>query len=230
MNDQAPLPPGQFDIHEFPRFGLSKFARRFPREPTRVTLKIGGDVARELNIGAALLASPRAHLTADFHCVTTWTARGLRWGGWRFKEVYEKLIVPLAAPDPMALLVVMRGEDGYCARLPLEYLLKDDVLLANELNEAPLGVDHGAPLRLVAPAHYGYKNCKHLTAIEFWRDARHYHFPRPYPTFMDHPLGRVALEERGRWIPAQLLRVLYRALIPFTVRSFRRALDDHERR
>jgi DMSO/TMAO reductase YedYZ molybdopterin-dependent catalytic subunit len=35
-----------------------------------------------------------------------------------------------------------------------------------------LTVAHGAPLRLVAPAHYGYKSAKHLSRIEFWRDGK----------------------------------------------------------
>ena len=39
---------------------------------------------------------------------------------------------------------------------------------------------------------------------------------------MDHPRGRVAFEERGRWVPPGLLRFFYRLLIPGTIRNFAR--------
>lgn len=223
------LPPGQVEAKTFPRFGLGRFARRFPRDPHGLDVVLRGDVATEVALGERLATLPRVELEADFHCVTTWSVRDLRWGGWRFREVYETLVVPLAKPAADATLLVLRGADGYCSSLPLVDALADDVLLADTLDGAPLGLAHGAPLRLVAPAHYGYKNCKHLAAIELWRDARNYRFPRPYPKLMDHPRARVAPEERGRFVPAWLLRPIYRLLVPSTVRAFERALGEHER-
>jgi DMSO/TMAO reductase YedYZ molybdopterin-dependent catalytic subunit len=44
--------------------------------------------------------------------------------------------------------------------------LAGDVLLAGRLDGAPLDARHGAPVRLVAPAHYGFVNVKHLCRIE----------------------------------------------------------------
>ena len=106
--------------------------------------------------------------------------------------------------------------------MQLHDLLADEVLLADTLDGDALPIEHGAPLRLVAPAHYGFKNVKHIAAIEFWRDSRAYRFPFPYPQLMDHPRGRVAFEERGRWIPPGVLRFFYRLLIPGTIRNFAR--------
>jgi len=103
--------------------------------------------------------------------------------------------------------------------------LADDVLLADRLNGAPLDVAHGAPLRLVAPAHYGYKNPKHVNRIEFWPDAAQ--FQPPALAFMDHPTARVATEERGRVFPGWMLRYLYRPLVRSTIRTFERALAQH---
>lgn len=187
-------------------------------------------MAHALTIDRQLHDLPRIDQRSDFHCVTTWSVVDAAWSGWRFADFYARVVQPEAAPDAGATLVVFRGEDGYCSCLPLEDLLQADVLLADRLNGAPLGLEHGAPLRLVAPAHYGYKNVKHLTAIEFWRDRRAYRFPFPYPALMDHPRARVAFEERGRWIPGALLRYCYRLIIPFTVWNFARALAAHRRR
>lgn len=217
------LPPGQRLSTQFPRFGLGRFARRFPDNLDAPRLRIHGDVARELSVEAEWNRLPRISQASDFHCVTTWSRLGEQWAGYRFGDCLAQLIVPLAEPAADAQWVVFHGQDGYRCALLLEDLQAHDVMLADHLNGAPLGLDHGGPLRLVAPAHYGYKNVKHLCAIEFLRDARRYRFPQPYPRFMDHPRARVAFEERGRWFPGWLLRWLYRPLIPFTVRNFARA-------
>lgn len=225
----APLPPGQFEYSRFPRFGLGKFAARFPAAPERIRFRIAGDVECELLAETAFAALPRVEQRSDFHCVTSWSISDCRWSGVRFTDFHAQLVQPLARPLPGAELVVLRGEDGYCTSLPLADLLRDDVLLADRLNGEGLGIEHGAPLRLVAPAHYGYKNVKHIVAIEFWRDARAYRFPFPYPSFMDHPRARVALEERGKWFPGWMLRV-YRLIIPLNVALFALALAAYRRR
>jgi len=42
--DPSPLPPGQVEIDEFPRFGLANLAFRFPTETERIELAVDGDV------------------------------------------------------------------------------------------------------------------------------------------------------------------------------------------
>jgi hypothetical protein len=39
--------------------------------------------------------------------------------------------------------------------------------------------------------------------------------------------ARVAFEERGNGMPSWLLRLIYRLLIPSTIRRFRRVLERH---
>ena len=224
MSDSK-LPPGQYDIGEFPRFGLTQFANRFPRQTERIELQIRGDVRNTTVLSTELSNLPRTTQISDFHCVTTWSARSLRWGGYRFSDFFEQLVLPAAQPEPDAKFVLLRCQDGYKTALPLDDLMNEGVLLADELDEQPLTIAHGAPLRLVAPAHYGYKNAKHLKGIEFWRDARQYH-PAAF-RFMDHPRARVEFEERGRWIPGRLLRLLYRPLVRSTIGLFEQRLNDH---
>lgn len=222
-----PLPPGQRARPDFPRFGHSAFAPRFPRRPHALHLEIDGAVRTSLTLGPeAWAALPRHDQVSDFHCVTTWSHQALRWSGVRFADLYRLCACQHAGVDPQATLVVLQGDDGYHAALPLEDLLADDVLLADRLDGQPLPVAHGAPLRLVAPAHYGYKNVKHLRRLRFRPDDGQY---RPVgPAFMAHPRARVALEERGQGLPGWLLRHLYRPLIAPTVRRFAAALAAHE--
>ena len=226
-----PLPPGQRETPDFPRFGLTPFATRFPAQTESIHLYISGDVANAPDVGTQLAQLPRVTQTSDFHCVTTWTRRGLRWSGVRFADFYEQIVVPLCPPDPAsgqpardARFVVLRAQDGARTSLPLEDLLSPDVLLADHLDGQPLPMEHGAPLRLIAPAHYGYKSVKHLHRIEFWRSSQHY---RPFGLrFMVHPRARVAFEERGQWVPGWLLRTLYRPLIGKTVARFEQGMRE----
>ena len=221
------LPPGQRARADFPRFGLLPFAERFPARPDRIGLRIVGALRCEIELRAAALARlPRVEQLSDFHCVTTWSHRALHWSGVRFRDLHAQLIQPLAGPAADAGWVILRGQDGARTSLPLADLLGDDVLLADRLNGEPLCLAHGAPLRLVAPAHYGYKSIKHLCRIEFRRDLHGYR-PAAF-RFMEHPRARVALEERGQGLPGWLLRGLYRPLIPHTVARFARALRAHQ--
>lgn len=204
------LPPGQFTGKAFIRFGLGRFISKPVAHDGPCRLELRGLVARPRVIGEELADLARVTQVSDFHCVTTWSICGLEWQGIRFRDFCERLAEPLAE----AGTVVFHGLDGYRCALDLADLMADDVLLADGLAGAPLGLDHGAPLRLVAPAHYGYKNVKHIAAIEFRKDRRGYRFPLPYPGLMDHPRGRVAHEERAQFLPNWLPRPIYRLFVP----------------
>lgn len=212
------MPPGQREAVAFHRFGLTRFAARFPKETTTCTLHIGGDVETALDLIDPLSGLPRIAQTSDFHCVTTWSVRALRWEGVRFAEFYSRIVLPRAVPHAAATQVALRGQDGARTAMLLEDLMASDVLLADRLNGEPLSVDHGAPLRLIAPAHYGYKSVKHLCGVECHSPAADYRVSGF--RFMDHPRARVAFEERGRGVPGWLLRYAYRPLIAGTVRRF----------
>jgi DMSO/TMAO reductase YedYZ molybdopterin-dependent catalytic subunit len=225
MTSPAPLPPGQRELAQLPRFGLTPFAPRFPSVVDRTPLRIEGEVAASFDAGERLADLPRVEQVSDFHCVTTWSRRALRWSGWRFADFYRQIVLPLAGASADAHFVVLRGQDGARTSLPLDDLLAGDVLLADRLDGASLPLAHGAPLRLVAPAHYGYKSVKHLHRIEFLCSDAGY---RPMGLrFMQHPRARVVLEERGQGLPGWLLRYLYRPLIGPTARRFERELRRH---
>ena len=228
MNTSSHLPPGQYDSPTFPRFGATPYADRFPSETTQVQLSIAGDVRQPVTVGPELARVERVEQRSDFHCVTTWSHRALHWSGIRFSDFYARIAKPLAGPGPDAGFVVLRGQDGYRTSLPLSDLLADDVLLADRLNGEALSVAHGAPLRLVAPAHYGYKSVKHINRIEFRRSGAGYRPAGPrWLSFMIHPRARVSHEERGLWIPGWILRYLYRPLVRPTAQRFELALRRH---
>ena len=221
----SPLPPGQRETAEFPRFGLTQFASRFPSQTAKATLQVIGLVDRELSLDGPLEQLPRVEQVSDCHCVTTWSRRSLRWGGVRFMDFFERVVKPQARPHAAATLVALRGQDGARTAMWLEDLLSSDVLLADTLDGSPLNIDHGAPLRLVAPQHYGYKSVKYLARIEFRLPSSGYRVSAL--TFMDHPRARVLHEERGRYFPGWLLRYAYRPLVDRTIALFRKASLEH---
>jgi DMSO/TMAO reductase YedYZ molybdopterin-dependent catalytic subunit len=64
------------------------------------------------------------------------------------------------------IAVLCEGADGAFARmLPLDEALRDDVLVAYEMNDRPLPPIHGAPIRLVVPRWYGMASVKWLRRI-----------------------------------------------------------------
>jgi DMSO/TMAO reductase YedYZ molybdopterin-dependent catalytic subunit len=218
-SSEARLPPGQRAIDEFPRFGGVAFAKR-PLKTRNIRLEISGPFEQSIVLTEAELATlPRITHTADFHCAAGWSHLAPKWSGFRFRDVWEKLILPKAKPGSEMQFVVLRCQDGYRTSLPLSDLLVPNVMIADRLNDQPLSVDHGAPIRLVAPAHYGYKSAKHLERIELRANDVGY---RPLmPRLLDHPRARVALEERGQFLPGWLMRYVFRPFIKPIIRKLK---------
>ncbi|HSN85530.1 MAG TPA: hypothetical protein VL025_02180, partial [Thermoanaerobaculia bacterium] len=105
MRTNPPLPPGQRDIESFPRFGLTPFAVRFPKETGTARIQITGDVEASVEVSKELDLVARVEQCSDFHCVTTWTHRALHWSGIRFSDFYQQIVMPLAGPAPGAAFV-----------------------------------------------------------------------------------------------------------------------------
>jgi DMSO/TMAO reductase YedYZ molybdopterin-dependent catalytic subunit len=224
LGDHSPLPPGQRLIGEFPRFGVVSFAKR-SLDHQEIRLEISGPLAQPVVLTAMEFAKlQRVTLAADFHCAAGWSYRALRWSGFRFLDVWNTFIRPNSDSGNELGLAILRGQDGYRTALPLADLIAPDVLIVDRLDDQPLSVEHGAPIRLIAPAHYGYKSAKHLVGIELRRDGRGY---RPLlPRLLDHPRARVAFEERGQLLPGWLLRYAFRPFIRPIIRDLKRITAD----
>ena len=214
------LPPGQKESDIFPRFGLPQYANRFPTVLDKIQNSIGGDL-EEFEITDQLTSLTRVHQVSDFHCVTTWSKLQLNWSGYRFNEFYKKLILPKVTGEMS--FVVLKAQDGYKTSLPLTDLMQQNVLLADQLDQEPLTIEHGAPIRIVTPDHYGYKNVKHLKSIEFYKEKQI--IKSGYLNFMDHPRARVAYEERASTGPSILFRWLYKFGIKSTIQDFEKATE-----
>jgi len=131
-------------------------------DPKTWQLRVGGRVERPTSISYhELKALPRVEQVSTFHCVTGWTVKNVRWGGVRLGEV-----LALAQPKDVAHAIeFVSMEKPYVDYLTLEQAGLHDVMLAYEMDGKPLSRAHGAPLRLIIPEMYGYKNVKWLNGI-----------------------------------------------------------------
>lgn len=75
-----------------------------------------------------------------------------KWLGYPLQEVLKR-----AKPLKDANMVLSTSEDGFSASTPLSVLQENkDALLAVAMNDEPLPLEHGYPVRMVVPGLYGY--------------------------------------------------------------------------
>jgi DMSO/TMAO reductase YedYZ molybdopterin-dependent catalytic subunit len=144
-------------------------------DPATWELSIGGLVEEQVSFNyEQLRALPRVNQISTFHCVTGWTVKNVHWGGVRMKDVLAQ-----AKPLPNAhAFEFTSAETPYIDYLTTQQASLADVMLAYEMNGKPLLREHGAPLRLIIPEMYGYKNVKWLNRIDlvpaassgYWED------------------------------------------------------------
>jgi DMSO/TMAO reductase YedYZ molybdopterin-dependent catalytic subunit len=202
------LPPGQEAIPLRP-FGFPAYVARRPDPTSPPVVTIRGEINAPVlcDVGDLTEQLGRRHVRADLHCVATWSATGLEWSGVAFADFWSWLGEVAELGNVGWLLLT--GADGWRACLSLPDALAPDVLLADRLDGHSIPAEHGAPLRLVAPAHYGYKSVKHLSTITLLSS-----YQSGSAGWGEHPRARVAREERSRGLPGWAFRRIYRALAP----------------
>jgi len=94
------------------------------------------------------------------HCVEGWSVKIL-WEGFLLKDLLNETEI-----DPNATIVIFYAYDGYSTSLPLDYIIKNNILIAYKMNGLTLPPERGFPFQLVAESKYGYKWIKWITRIE----------------------------------------------------------------
>lgn len=113
-------------------------------DPSGWTLQVTGAVSEPLRIDRTeLLEFPLETVTDDFECIEGWNAEDLSWRGIRVGSVLDH--ADLKADADYVLVHAMDGE--YACSFSLDRVV--DALLAVELDDQPLPVEHGGPARLV---------------------------------------------------------------------------------
>ena len=172
-------------------------------DTTSWRLIVDGEVERPLTLSLDdLRARPAAEVAATMECAGNgrvaltppvdsqpWLNEAVGTGAWRgarLRDVLEDAGVPDGAVEVLFTGLDRGVEDAvaqnYERSLPLAEALRDEVLLAYELNGESLPPQHGFPLRLLVPGWYGMTSVKWLERI----------------TVLDHPFEGVQMTKRYR--------------------------------
>jgi DMSO/TMAO reductase YedYZ molybdopterin-dependent catalytic subunit len=131
------------------------------------TLTVTGLVERPAAFSLeALKALPSRTQITRHDCVEGWSAIG-KWTGVPLRQIME-----LVQPQPSARYILFHCADldednvPYYESVALEDAYHPQTILAYEMNDRPLDIPHGAPLRLRFERQLGYKHAKYLMGLE----------------------------------------------------------------
>ena len=120
-------------------------------------------------------------------CVEGWSAISW-WSGLKFEELLQAY--PLASEAKWAFIESSvnldpnGNPDPYYVSIDLATARHQQTLLATHYNGKPLSVEHGAPLRLIAPMKLGLKNIKAITRITYTKaEPKDYWAERGYSRY-----------------------------------------------
>jgi len=177
-------------------------------------LRVTGMVGKPLELTLAELKSrPKVEIDAGFECGgnSQRLFHGLignaRWGGVRLRDLLREAklddggieVVCYGADQGKETIRDVEAEQNFGRSMHFEDALRPEVLVAYEMNGAPLNLYHGAPVRLVVPGWYGVANVKWLSQIHV-QDRRYMgrFMARDYVTLSRRDIGGVERwEERS---------------------------------
>jgi len=143
-------------------------------------LKVEGLVDRPLALSLDEIRSrPRQTQAITLSCISNPVGGDLIstsfWTGTPFKAVLDE-----AGLKPGVREISIESADGFYESVPLEEALDPRTLLVYEMNGETLPADHGFPLRIFIPGHFGMKQPKWIVRLEaidhegagFWVDRK----------------------------------------------------------
>ena len=121
---------------------------------------------------ADLAAMPMTSQITRHICIEGWSAIG-KWGGVPMRDFLARI-----GADTRARYVSFRCADDYRGSIDMATALHKQTLLALTFRDAPLPAAYGYPVKLRVPTKLGFKNPKHIVAVEvtntypggFWED------------------------------------------------------------
>jgi sulfane dehydrogenase subunit SoxC len=183
-------------------------------------LELGGSVERPLSLSLDELRSrPSVELAVTMECAGNgrvhvephvvsqpWLLEAIgnaRWRGTPVAGLLDEASVRAGAVEVL-FTGLDRGVEGgeeqdYARSLPLEEALREDVLLAYEVNGVALPPQHGFPLRLIVPGWYGMTSVKWLARIDV--------VDEPFDGYQQRHSYRFRQEEDEEGVPVRRIQV-----------------------
>ena len=133
-------------------------------------IKTGGDTL--LLTLADLKKLPKTEIVFDFKCIEGWS-QVTHWGGVRFSDFVKAY--GLSKEASMKYIGMNTPDNKYYVGIDMPSALHPQTLLCYEMNDQPLPLNQGQPLRMIIPVKYGIKSLKRIGTL-FFSDSR----PRDY--------------------------------------------------
>jgi DMSO/TMAO reductase YedYZ molybdopterin-dependent catalytic subunit len=181
----APVPPGQYVVNDFPVLTAGPTPDVAPNEWELVVTD--GSSTRTYGWDA-FHALPQTSITVDIHCVTRWSKLGTAWEGVRIDVLLDDADIDVG-DHPFA---VVSSYGDYTTNLPVADLVERDAMVATRYEGAPLQAEHGGPARLLVPHLYLWKSAKWVREIRLVDDDE----PGFWESFGYHMYGDPWLEQR----------------------------------
>ena len=172
-NKLAPEYPASMITRPFP-FNAFYSADKAPDVPAEgFRLELAGKIANTAPWTLDQLYAEKQVTQITRHiCVEGWSAIG-SWTGIRFSDFLTKIGADLRAP-----YVTFRCADGYSTSIDMPTALHPQTQLTLRFDGETLPRIYGYPMKLRMPTKLGFKNPKHITAIEvtdrypggYWED------------------------------------------------------------
>lgn len=109
-------------------------------------------------------ALPKTEIVFDFKCIEGWS-QITHWGGVKFSDLAKKY--NLTPQTQMNYVGLITPDKGYYVGIDMPSIMHPQTLLCYEMNDKPLPINQGYPLRLIIPVKYGIKHLKRIGSIFF---------------------------------------------------------------
>ena len=128
-------------------------------------LTLGGMMDHPFSLTLAeLRALPAIEQGVTLQCIENQVGGPLisnaRWKGVRLADLLER-----AGIQDGVASIVFQAADGYTESLSVADAVRPEVIVAYDMNDAPLVTRHGFPARILVPGRYGMKSTKWLESI-----------------------------------------------------------------
>ena len=137
------------------------------------SLEIGGLVKQPIRLPLTeIKAMPSRTQITRHDCVEGWSAIA-KWKGVPLARIIDR--VQPAAEAKYVLFFCMDTDDSgnnYYESIDLMDAHHPQTILAYEMNDRALPIEHGAPLRLRVETQLGYKHAKYIQKVEFVSDFK----------------------------------------------------------
>ena len=107
---------------------------------------------------------PKTEVVFNFKCIEGWS-QVTHWGGVRFSDFIKAY--SLGDEKDMKYVGLSTPDKEYYVGIDMPSAMHPQTLLCYELNDQPLPINQGYPIRLIIPVKYGVKSIKRIGMMYF---------------------------------------------------------------